>query len=111
MRLADNLPRGWEQSTGTDLVRPLLQSGGGKEKEGDVFQDPDSDGDDEHSQCGENDDSDLEAEEEDSDANDSDTKDPDWVFYFVLDHTKNRFKKVDVDYDLKALRKGLPKIK
>ena len=109
MRLADKLPSVWEQSTGTDLVRPLLQSGGGKEKEGDVFQDPDSDGDDEDSECGENDDSDLEAEEEDSDANDSDAKDPDWVFNHIIYHTKQNFKKNGDGYNLKTLRKAFRK--
>ena len=70
MRLADKVPSVWEQRTGTDLVEPLLQVGGGLGKEWDIFQDDDdSEGDDKHSESGESQESDRE-EEGDSDSSD-----------------------------------------
>ena len=105
MRLADKVPSVWEQSTGTDLVRPLLQVGGGAGKEWDIFQD--AEGDDQHSESGDSQESDRE-EEEDSDSSDVNEndgeKDPDWVFNFLIYHSKNNLKK-DGGYDLKTLRK------
>ena len=89
MRLGDKVPSVWEQSTGTDLVRPLLQVGGGAGKEWDIFQD--AEGDDQHSESGDSQESDRE-EEEDSDSSDVNEndgeKDPDWVFNFLIYHSK-----------------------
>ena len=96
MRLADKVPSVWEQRTGTDLVRPLLQAGGGSGEEWDIFQDDDSEGDDKHSESGESQESDREEEEEEEDSDSSDVnesdgeKDPDWVFNFLIYHTKNK---------------------
>ena len=102
LRLADKLPSVWEQGTGPDL----LQVGGGLGEERDVFHD-DSEGDDKHSESGESQESDRE-EEEDSDSSDVNEndgeKDPDWVFNFLIYHSKNNLKK-DGGYDLKTLRK------
>ena len=102
LRLADKLPSVWEQGTGPDL----LQVGGGLGEERDVFHD-DSEGDDKHSESGESQESDRE-EEEDSDSsgvNENDGEnDPDWVFNFLIYHSKNNLKK-DGGYDLKTLRK------
>ena len=108
LRLADKLPSMWEQRTGTDLVRPLLQAGGGSGKEWDIFQDDDSEGDDKHSESGESQESDREEEgdSDSSDVNESDgDKDPDWVFNFLIYHSKNNLKKDGDKFDLKTLRK------
>ena len=106
LRLADKLPSMWEQRTGEDLI----QVGSGRGKEWDIFQDDDSEGDDKHSESGESQESDREEEEEEdsdsSDVNESDgEKDPDWVFNFLIYHTKNKLKKDGDGYDLKTLRK------
>ena len=105
MRLADKVPSMWEQRTGSDL----LQVGSGIGKEWDIFKDDDSEGDDKHSESGESQESDRE-EEEDSDSsgvNENDGEnDPDWVFNFLIYHSKNNLKK-DGGYDLKTLRKNI----
>ena len=103
LRLADKLPSMWEQRTGEDLI----QVGSGSGKEWDIFQDDESEGDDKLSESGESQESDLEEGEdsENSDVDDSDTQDPDWVFNFLIYHSKNNLKKDGDGYDLKTLRK------
>ena len=103
LRLADKLPSMWEQRTGEDLI----QVGSGRGKEWDIFQDDESEGDDKHSESGESDREEEEEEDSDSsDVNESDgEKDPDWVFNFLIYHTKNKLKKDGDGYDLKTLRK------
>ena len=80
-----------EQRTGEDLI----QVGSGSGKEWDIFQDDESEGDDKLSESGESQESDLEEGEdsENSDVDDSDTQDPDWVFNFLIYHSKNNLKK------------------